>query len=147
MLRGGYHSSVGSRRYPFAFAGSYRLAALAFGVTPARAEVVIDEDAGTLSARFGPWRLQTPLDNVLHTEVTGPYRLLKTIGPAHMSLSDRGLTMASNPDRGLCIRFREPVPGIEPTGRVRHPGLTVTVADVAGLAAAIAQGSEPGVGA
>jgi hypothetical protein len=126
-------------RFPFAFTRAYRLAALPFGVTPARAAVLVDHDAGSLTARFGLWRLQTSLDNVLVTEVTGPYQLLKTVGPAHLSFTDRGLTMATNPDRGLCIRFREPVPGIEPTGRIRHPGLTVTVADCTGLAAAISR--------
>jgi len=30
------------------------------------------------------------------------------------------------------------VTGLEPTGRLRHPGLTVTVADVHGLAEALA---------
>ena len=29
----------------------------------------------------------------------------------------------------VCLRLREPVPGIEPTGLLRHPGVTVTVAD------------------
>lgn len=127
-------------QYRFAFTRPYRLAGLAFGVSPARAVVLIDPDSGTLTARFGPWRLQTPLDNVVDTEVTGPYQPLKTLGPAHLSFVDRGLTMATNPDRGLCIRFRHPVPGIEPTGRIRHPALTVTVADCRGLAAAIAAG-------
>jgi hypothetical protein len=61
-----------------------------------------------------------------------------TIGPAHLSFTDRGLTMATNGDRGVCIRFREPVAGIEPTGRIRHPGLTVTVADCDGLLARLA---------
>ncbi len=92
-------------------------------------------------ARYGPWRLSTDLDNVEGTEVSGPYRTLTTIGPAHLSLADKGLTFSSNARKGLCIRFKEPVPGIEPTGRLRHPGLTVTVADVDGLAATLAAGA------
>jgi hypothetical protein len=48
------------------------------------------------------------------------------------------MTMATNPRQGLCIRFREPVPGLAPTSRLRHPGLTVTVADCTGLAALLA---------
>ena len=58
----------------------------------------------------------------------------QTAGPAHLGLSDRGLTFASNGERGVLISFHQPVPGIEPTGRLRHPELTVTVADVEGLA-------------
>ncbi len=121
--------------FDFAFDPFYRAAALAFGVTEARTGVdVID---GRLVARYGFWRLETDLANVAGAEVSGPYRLLTTIGPARLSLVDRGLTFASNRDRGVCITFRESVPGLEPTGRLRHPGLTVTVADVDGLAAAL----------
>src|SRR5205085_616205 len=76
--------------------------------------------------------------NVVGTELSGPYSALKAIGP-RVSYKDRGLTFGSNAARGVCIKFREPVHGIEPTGRlVRHPGLTVTVADVDGLAAELA---------
>src|SRR5688572_524027 len=110
--------------------------ALLFGVTPGRTGVEVTD--GRFVAHYGFWRLETELGNVAGTEVSGPYRLLTTIGPAHLSLSDRGLTFASNRRRGLCIRFREPVAGLEPTGRLRHPGLTVTVADVDGLARALA---------
>jgi hypothetical protein len=45
--------------------------------------------------------------------------------------------MATNGERGLCIIFREPIPGIEPTGILRHPAITLTVADCEGLAAAL----------
>ena len=79
--------------------------------------------------------MRTPLDNVVTTQVTGPYQVAKVIGPAHLSLADRGLAFATNARLGLCIRFHEPVAGIDPLGRLRHPALTVTVADVEGLAA------------
>jgi hypothetical protein len=122
--------------FEFAFDPEYRAAALPFGVTPGRTGVEVEN--GRLVARYGFWRLETDVGNVEGTEVSGPYRLLTTIGPAHLSLADRGLTFASNRRRGLCIKFKEPVPGLEPTGRLRHPGLTVTVADVDGLARALA---------
>ncbi len=122
-------------RFEFSFDRLHRIAALPFGVTPGTAHVEVE--AGQLRARFGLWRLATPLANVEGTEVTGPYVAFKTIGPAHLSLADRGLTFSTNSRRGLCIRFAEPVPGIEPTGRLRHPALTVTVADVDGLAATL----------
>ncbi|MGI8809941.1 MAG: hypothetical protein ACR2KK_19280 [Acidimicrobiales bacterium] len=124
--------------FDFAFDPLPRAAALAFGITPGRAGV--DVEGGRLVARYGPWRLSTEVANVAGTEVSGPYRTLTTIGPARLSFADRGLTFASNRRRGLCIRFKEPVPGLEPTGKLRHPGLTVTVADVDGLAAALATG-------
>lgn len=121
--------------FPFAFEGPYRAAARPFGVTPGNAAVEVGDEL--LEARFGPWRVRTPLSNVAGATATGPYRLLATIGPAHLSLVDRGLTFATNASRGLCIRFVDPVPGLEPTGRLRHPALTVTVADLDGLAAAL----------
>jgi hypothetical protein len=130
-------ATVPPRSYGFAFAPAYRLPAMLFGVTERTARVVLDE--GRLTARFGPWRLTTELDNLTGVEVTGRFGYLKTVGPAHLSMVDRGLTMATNGDRGVCMTFRSPVPGIEPTGRLRHPGLTVTVTDCDGLAAALAR--------
>lgn len=111
--------------FPFRFDPRYRLAAAPFGITPRTAAVEVSEDV--LHARFGPWRLETPLDNVAGCEGSGPFSFVKTAGPAHLSFSDHGLTFATNGDEGLCIRFAEPVPGIDPWGRIRHPGLTVTV--------------------
>lgn len=121
--------------FDFSFDSLHRVVALPFGITPATTGVDVED--GRLLARFGLWRVSTTLTNVEGTQVTGPYSPFKTIGPAHLSLADRGLTFATNATGGLCIRFREPVPGIEPTGRLRHPGLTVTVADLDGLAAAL----------
>ena len=121
--------------FDFDFDPEYRAAALVFGVTPDRPGVEVTD--GRFVARYGFWRLETDVANVASTQVSGPYRLLTTIGPAHLSLADLGLTFASNRRRGLCMTFKEPVPGLEPTGRLRHPGLTVTVADVDGLARAL----------
>lgn len=124
-------SSASPRRFVFAFDAAYRLVSLPFGVTPNRAWVQIDDEH--LEARFGPWYVRTPLTNVVGTESSGPYQWSKTIGPAHLSFADQGLTFATNGERGVCIRFAEPVTGIDPFGTVRHPGLTVTVADPEGL--------------
>jgi hypothetical protein len=63
--------------------------------------------------------------------------LLKTAGPARLAITDRGLTFASNGDRGVCITFHSPVTGIDPFGRIRHPELTVTVLDIEGLMEAL----------
>ena len=65
---------------------------------------------------------------------------VKTAGPAHLSLADRGLTFATNGDRGVCLIMREPVSGIDPFGLLRHPNLTVTVADCDGLVNAVQPG-------
>ncbi len=115
-------------RFRFAFAWAYRLSALAFGITPSTARVAVGDAA--LDVRFGPWRLSTELANVADAEVTGPYAFWKTAGPARLAITDRGLTFATNGDRGVRIAFRDPVPGLEPLGVLRHPELTVTVAEV-----------------
>ena len=124
-----------TEKFLFRFTRTYRLAGLPFGVTPGTSGVVLSN--GELTARFGPWRVRTGLDNVASAEPTGPFRLLKSAGPGRLSLSDLGLTFATNPDQGVCIRFHRPVAGIEPTGLLRHPGLTVTVADCDALIAAL----------
>jgi len=126
-----------SRFFPFRFAAIYRIPALLLGVTSGTAGVRVDD--AVLRIRFGLWRLQTPLSNVVATVHTGPYALFKTMGPAHLSFADRGLTCATNSERGLCIRFARPVPGIEPLGLLRHPAVTVTVADCDGLAEALSR--------
>ena len=128
--------------FPFLFAERYRRPARAFGVTPERAWVEVGADQ--ITARFGPWRVRTAVANVSGTEVTGPFGFLKTAGPAHLALTDRGLTFATNGDRGVCLSFRSPVRGIEPFGLLCHPSLTVTVLDIDGLVAAL---SRPGAAA
>lgn len=120
------------QRFDFRFAPAYRRAAKIFAITPRTAWVEIGAEA--LHARLGPWRVRTPLANVASVEITGPYAFWKTAGPARLAVTDRGLTFATNGDRGVLITFRRPVPGLEPTGRLLHPELTVTVSDVDGLA-------------
>ena len=125
--------SAESHRFLFRFAPAYRAAARPFGVTPATAWVEVDDER--LSAHYGPWRVRTPLGNIAAVDLTGPYRFVKTAGPARLGLTDFGLTFASNGDSGVLITFHDKVPGIAPSRRLRHPELTVTVADTEGLAA------------
>jgi hypothetical protein len=122
-------------RFPFRFDPTYRRLARLFGVTPERAWVDLGEEV--LEARYGRWRVRTPKSNIVGVEVTGPYSILKTAGPARLAITDSGLTFASNGDRGVCVSFRSPVAGIDPFGRIRHPTLTVTVLDVDGLVEAL----------
>jgi hypothetical protein len=123
--------SSSEQRFAFRFSTAYRVAGAPFGITPGNCSAVID--GGQLRVRFGPWRLSSTVDNIAEIAVTGPYGFLKTAGPARLAVSDRGLTFASNADRGVLLTFRRRVPGIEPTGLLRHPELTLTVADVDGF--------------
>lgn len=119
-------------RFAFRFAEPYRVAARPFGITPEAAYVQVGER--TVRARYGRWLVQTPLTNVTGVAITGPYRFIKTAGPPRLGITDRGLTFASNGERGVCISFAQPVWGIDRLGLVRHPNLTVTVEDVERLA-------------
>jgi hypothetical protein len=116
-----------SVRHPFRFDPRFYAPAAAVGVLPQTTYVEVD--GAHLHVRFGPWSLDTPIDNIDVAETTGEYSLLKVIGPPHLSLRDRGVTFATNRDTGLCIRFHEPVPALAPFGWLRHPAATVTVAD------------------
>jgi hypothetical protein len=115
------------RRFEFDFDPAYERAARPFGVRPDRAWV--DVASGWLDARYGRWRLRTRLENIASVKLTGPYRFVKTAGPAHLGLTDLGLTFASNGRRGVLVRFHRRVRGIEPLGIIRHGELTVTVAE------------------
>ena len=122
-------------RYDFRFAPAYRLAALPFGITPWTAYVEVDDLA--LRVRYGLWSLRTTRANVRSVQRTGPFAFIKTAGPPHLSFTDRGVSFATNGDEGLCVQFHTPVPGIDPTGRIKHPGATMTVDNLDGLLAAL----------
>jgi len=116
-------------RFPFAFDPAHRTAARLFGIGPDSTWVQVSDDE--LDARYGPWRLRTPLTNIERVELTGPYRFIKTAGPPRLGITDAGLTFGSNHQRGVLITFRSRVRVIGP---LRHPELTVTVADPEALA-------------
>jgi len=102
-----------------------------FGVRPSTARVTVSETS--FRVRFGPWRLETSMANVTGAELTGPYSILKTGGPPHVSFADRGISFATNGDRGVCVSFATPVQGIGPIGSLRHPAATVTVEECEAL--------------
>lgn len=128
-------------RFEFSFAPAYRLLSRAFGVRSSTAWVEVSGER--LDARFGPWRVSTPLTNITGASITGPYALLKTAGPARLAITDRGLTFATNRDRGVLLTFATPVRGLDPLGILRHPELTVTVADTDGPVALLNERRAP----
>ncbi|MBF4161610.1 hypothetical protein [Nocardioides acrostichi] len=118
-------------RHRVAFAASYRLAALPFGITPQRCWVEVTTAA--MRVRYGLWSLETPLTNITGTVRSGGFSFVKTAGPPHLSFADRGVSFTPNGDDALCVSFRDAVPGIDPTGLLRrvlrHPGVTLGVED------------------
>lgn len=97
--------------------------------------VVLTED-GLLRATYGRAKIETPLDNIDHTLVTGPHRWYTAVG-IRLSFSDDGITFGTNHRSGLCIAFKQRVPKV--LGFKDHSALWVSVADPEALAAAISQ--------
>lgn len=108
---------------------------LPFLLRPSRDGVTLTDD-GRLVATFGFVTLATPLANVTGGHVTRHYRWWTSCG-VRMSRADDGLTFGTNHDAGVCIHFAQKVRG--PVGRRGHSALTVTVADVDGLVAALGE--------
>jgi hypothetical protein len=91
-------------------------------------------DDGMFVATFGLVRMTTPRANIADAHITRGYRWWTACG-VRMSFADDGLTFGTNRDSGVCIHFTEKV---RSTLRRRgHSALTVTVADVDGLEAAL----------
>lgn len=125
---------VDTQVFRFRFDPRFRVPLAALGVLPGTASVVVGD--GMLTARYGPWLVETPLANVADARVTGPYKAYRAVG-VRLSGKDSGLTFGTTAERGVCIAFAEKVPGFDPLGVLRHEGLTVTVDDCQGLVAAL----------
>jgi hypothetical protein len=113
-------------QFEFEFDARFRPLLAMIGVTPGTAHVTLTRDRFT--ARFGPWTCETSISNVREVCRTGPYQWYKAIGPRG-SFVDRGATFGTTTNGGVCVRFDEPVPGLVPVGALRHPGLTLTLAE------------------
>ena len=80
--------------------------ALVFGIRPATARIMLTDEE--MPVRFGPGRLRTALSNVAGTQASTGYAWHRTAGPAHLSLTDRRVTFATNMSPGLCVSFVKP---------------------------------------
>lgn len=118
--------------FPFAFDPHYARAGRVFGVRPDTTGILVGD--GRLTARFGPWHIDTELSNIDTVDITGPYAFVKTAGPARLGVTDRGLTFATNGRAGVTVTFTRAITGIDPAGWIHHPNLTLTPGDVTGLA-------------
>jgi hypothetical protein len=127
--------ACGVETFDFGFDPRYRRWLALLGIRPDTAVLALTDD-DRLSVTFGRWRLDTPLSNVVGTQVTGGYQWYKAIG-ARGSFADRGVTFGTNCDRGICALFREPVPCLLPGRSMLHPGMTATVADCDRLVASL----------
>jgi hypothetical protein len=127
-------------QFPYAF--DHRLIVFwgVWGARPGKDGVTLT-DEGRLRATFGLVSLETDLANVDGAHITRGYRWWTAAG-ARRSLKDDGLTFGTNADAGVCIHFLDKVPSF--LRREGHSALTVTVADLDGLVAALGgPGSAP----
>ena len=107
-----------------------------FGVRDGNAFVGVDDD---FDARFGRFRLRTPLSNILSWRIEGPWLWITAIG-VRLSIRHRDLTFGGSPRGGVRVDFRDPVR----LGPIQVPALYVTVEDLEGLAAALEERGIPG---
>jgi hypothetical protein len=122
-----------NEHFGYAIDRRYLPVLLPFLLRPARDGVELT-DEGSLVATFGLFKVSTPLSNITGAHITRNYRWWTAVG-VRMSRADDGLTFGTNHDGGVCIHFGERVPSA--LRRSGHSALTVTVADLEGLTAAL----------
>jgi hypothetical protein len=121
------------RRFGYAIDKRYLPVLVPFGLRPAKDGVTLtDEDI--FRATFGFFKLATPVANITGAHITRHYRWWTAFG-VRGSGADDGLSFGTNHDAGVCVHFAEKVPS--PLRRSGHSALTVTVADLEGLTAAL----------
>ena len=113
--------------FHFAVDPALRRWSRAFGVRPENCTATLSP--AELSVTFGRWSMSTSPANVAAVSVTGPYRWWKVAGPPRLSLVDRGITFATTAEHGVCIELRQAVGAIDPLHLIRHPNVTITVAE------------------
>ena len=118
--------------FPYRF--DKRWAALFFALGVSDEDGVDVFDDGALVATYGRFKVETSLDNIRGTRITGPHRWYTAVG-LRLSFADDGLTFGTNHKKGLSIAFVNKIPKV--IGFRDHSMLWVSVDDPEGLAAAI----------
>src|SRR3990172_12671846 len=127
---------MSSQRFPIRLGRRSRPLLRLFGVRPGNAYVDLD---GDLDARFGRYRLTTPLANIASWRIEGPWLWITAIG-VRMSLRHRDVTFGGSHRGGVRIDFKERVR----FGVFRITALYVTVEGLEGFAAALSERGVPG---
>jgi hypothetical protein len=121
---------ISPQRFPIRVGARSRPLLRLFGVKSDNAWVDLD---GDVDARFGTFRLRTPVTNITSWRIEGPWRWITAIG-VRRSIRHGDVTFGGSPRGGVRMDFREPVR----LGVFHVPALYVTVEDLDGLAAALA---------
>jgi hypothetical protein len=123
---------MASVRFPIRVGPRSRLfLRLLFGVRPDNAYVDLDDE---LDARFGNFRVRTPVSNIASWRIEGPWLWITAIG-VRTSLRHRDVTFGGSPRGGVRIDFKERLPFLF----FHIPALYVTVEDLNGFAAALVE--------
>jgi len=132
---------VPTLRFPIRLGRRSRALLHLFGVDgPQDAWVEVRDD--DLEARFGWARAVTPVSNIAGWRIEGPWLWITAIG-VRMSVRHRDITFAGARHGGVRLDFMERVR----VGPFRVPALYVTVDDLEGFAAALAERGIQGVDA
>ena len=123
--------------FPIRLQPGLRPILLLFGVRPGNAVVRLDGDR--LAVRFGFFRAEISLANIVGWDITGPYRWWRAVG-VRRTLGTQDLSFGGSAHGGVCLHFREPIL----VGRFRVTDLYVTVDDLAGLGGALTAHGVPG---
>lgn len=127
------------QRFPIRLGARSRPFLRLFGAREDNAYVELN---GELDARFGRFRVQTPMANLASWRIEGPWLWITAIG-VRTSVRHHDVTFGGNHAGGVRIDFREPVT----FGFLHIPALYVTVGDMEGLAAALTERGISGVDA
>jgi hypothetical protein len=125
-----------ARRFPIRIGRRSRPLLRLFGVREDNAYVDLNDE---LDARFGFFRLRTPVTNIVSWSIEGPWLWITAIG-VRRSVRHGDVTFAGSHRGGVRVNFREH-PHLGP---LRPPALYVTVEDLDGFAAALAAHGIPG---
>ena len=125
-----------ARHFPIRIGRRSRPLLRLLGVRDGNAFVDVDD---TFDARFGRFQVRTPRANVTSWRIEGPWLWITAIG-VRLSIRHRDVTFGGSPRGGVRVDFRDPVR----LGPIRVPALYVTVEDLEGLAAVLAEHGIPG---
>lgn len=129
------------RRFPIRLGSRSRPLLRFFGVR-GQDDAWADLGDDGLEARFGGFRAATPLSNIASWRIEGPWLWITAIG-VRRSWRHGDLTFGGSPRGGVRVDFKDPVR----IGPFDAPALYVTVDDLDGLAAALAERGIKGIDA